>query len=116
MPYPESHQDLFEKTYPFYLSTVDAAGHPRITPVWCALDGNDLLLVIERGSPAESNIRQNHRVSILAFDRGNPLHNMEIRGEIVEIEKDEDSLPQQMREIDNTVCVRMAPTRIRVEG
>ena len=116
MPYPESHQDLFEKTYPFYLSTVDTAGHPRIAPIWCALDGNDLLLIIERGSASESSVRQNHRVSILAYDRGNPLHNMEIRGEIIEIGKDDDSLPKQMREIDNTICVRMAPTRIRVEG
>jgi general stress protein 26 len=116
MPFPESHQDLFEKSYSFHLSTVDAAGHPHIAPVWCVPDGNVLLLVIERGSPSEINVRQNPRVSVLAYDRENPLHNMEIRGEIVEIGKDDDSLSQQVREIDNTVCVRMAPMRIRVEG
>ncbi len=95
---------------------IGADGHPLLAPVHCIPEGDDLLLAIERGSPAESNVRQNPRVSVLAYDRGNPWHNMEIRGEIVEIGRDDDSLPDQLRETHTAVSVRMTPIRIRVEG
>lgn len=98
------------------LSTIRPDGHPQLAPVDCIPEGDDLLLVIERGSPAESNVRQNPRISVLAYDRGNPWHHMEIRGEIVEIGRDDDSLPDQLRETDTAISVRMIPIRIRVEG
>ncbi len=113
---PTSHIDLVKGSQRVCLSTVRVDGHPQLMPVRGMSEAGDFLLVIERGSPAERNIRNNTRISILVYDSGNPWYHMEIRGEIVEIGRDDDPLPPQMGEIDDAVCVRMTPKRIRVEG
>ena len=46
---PRSHRDLLEGGHYVALVTVMSDGQPQITPVWCNLDGDDVLLTLHTG-------------------------------------------------------------------
>jgi PPOX class probable F420-dependent enzyme len=82
---PESHLSLIDGPYTVALSTVQPDGQPQTTPVWCNRKGDYLYINVMKGFRKEKNMRRNHNISILAFDPHNPLHNIEIRGRVVEM-------------------------------
>ncbi len=83
-------------------------------------------------------MRANPKVTLLAYDPKNPLRNIEIRGTVVEMTEEGaldhlnqltqqylhksdarffgDSVPAQLQATYVPVKIKMAPTRIRVEG
>jgi hypothetical protein len=91
-----------------------------------------------RGFRKEKNMRLNPGVSLLAYDPGNPLRNLEIRGRVVEMTEagavehnDElarlylgkpdarffgDAVPAELQSRYTPVRVKIVPTHIRVEG
>jgi PPOX class probable F420-dependent enzyme len=137
-PIPESHQDLIDGPYNAALTTVMPDGQPQTTPVWCNRKDNYILVNTMRGFRKEKNMRANPRVTLLAYDPRNPLRHIEIRGVVVEMTEqgaldhlDEltrlylakpdarffgDSVPAELQSSYTPVRVRIAPTRIRVEG
>jgi len=135
---PDSHRDLLDGLYNVTLTTVMPDGQPQTTPVWCNREGDHILVNTMRGFQKEKNIRANPRVTLLAYDPLNPLHNIEIRGVVVEMTCDGavehlnqltskyirkpdakffgDSIPAEFETRYTPVKIRIAPTRIRAEG
>ncbi len=135
---PASHQDLIDGPFVITLSTVMPDGQPQTTPVWCNRSDSFILINVMKGFRKEKNMRANPNVSLLAYDPRNPLHNIEIRGRVVEMTEegavehlDEltqlylgkpdakffgDSVPAELQSRYTPVRVKIAPTHIRVEG
>jgi hypothetical protein len=85
---PESHQSLIDGPNTVALSTVLPNGQVQTTPVWCNRKENFIFINVMKGFRKEKNMRLNPKVSILAYDPKNPLHNLEIRGCVVEMTED----------------------------
>jgi PPOX class probable F420-dependent enzyme len=135
---PESHLDLIQGDYTVVLTTVMPDGRPQTTPVWCNREGDYIFINTMRGFRKEKNMRANPHVTLLAYDPRHPLHNMEIRGTVVEMTEDgaldhlnqltrlymhkPDALffgvcvPAELAERYIPVKVKILPTRIRVES
>ncbi len=135
---PESHQDLIDGPYNVALTTVMPDGQPQTTPVWCNRQGDCIFINTMKGFRKEKNMRLNPKVTSLVYDPANPLHNIEIRGTVVEMTEvgalahlDEltrlymgkpdakffgDSVPAEFQSRYTPIRVQIAPTHIRVEG
>jgi PPOX class probable F420-dependent enzyme len=135
---PESHLDLVDGPYTVVLSTVLPDGQPHTTPVWCNRSGDYIFINVMKGFRKEKNMRLNPKVSLLISDPVNPLHNIEIRGCVVEMTEEEavehldeltqlylgkpdakffgDSVPAELQSRHTPVRVKIAPTHIRVES
>ena len=135
---PESHRALIEGPYTVALSTVMPDGQPQTTPVWCNTQDGFIFVNVMKGFRKERNMRRCPQVTLLAYDPRNPLHNIEIRGRVVElseagaVEHDDelarlylgkpdarffgDAVPAEMKDRYTPVKVKIAPIRIRVEG
>jgi PPOX class probable F420-dependent enzyme len=135
---PETHADLIDEAYCVALTTVMPNGQPQTTPVWCNREGDFVMINTMRGFRKEKNMRINPKVALLAYDPGNPLRNIEIRGTAVEMTEngamkhlDEltqlylkkadakffgDSVPADLRSTYIPVKVKIVPDRVRVEG
>jgi PPOX class probable F420-dependent enzyme len=136
---PPSHRDLLEGGHDVaVLATVMPDGQPQITPVWCNLEGDDVLVNTMRGFRKERNMRANPKVTLLAYDPNQPLHCIEMRGTVVEMTQEGalehldqltqlylhtadaqffgDSVSAALRASYAPVKVRITPTRVRVEG
>jgi PPOX class probable F420-dependent enzyme len=85
---PASHADLVECPPVAALSTVDRAGYPQTSVVWCDFDGDCVRVSTMRGFAKERNMRQNPRVTLLCYDPRQPLRSLEIRGVVVEMTED----------------------------
>jgi general stress protein 26 len=135
---PVSHLELIDGPYVVALTTVLPDGQPQTTPVWCNRKEDCIFVNVMKGFRKEKNMRLNPKVSLLAYDPKNPLHNIEIRGCVIEMTEngavehlDEltqlymkkpnakffgDSIPADLQSRYTPVRVRILPTNIRVEG
>lgn len=135
---PQTHIDLLDGPYVAALSTLMPDGQPQVTPVWCNRHGDWVFINVMEGFRKEKNMRLNPRVSLLVYDPQNPLHNIEIRGRVVEMTEegavehnDElarlylnkpdakffgDAVPAELQARYTPVRIRIMPTHIRVEG
>jgi PPOX class probable F420-dependent enzyme len=134
---PESHLDLIDGPYVVALSTLMPDGQPQTTPVWCNRDGEFIFINVMKGFRKEKNMRLNPHVSLLAYDPKDPLRNIEIRGQVVEMTEtgaiehnDElarlylknpnakffgDAVPAELQTRYTPIRIRIAPTHVRVE-
>jgi hypothetical protein len=82
---PDSHRRLFDGNACIALTTTMPNGQPQITPVWSNLEGDYVLINTMRGFRKEKYMRENPKVSLLAFNPKQPLHSIKIRGIVVEM-------------------------------
>ena len=135
---PDSHRGLFNGDACVTLTTIMPDRQPQITPVWCNLDRDYVLINTMRGFRKEKNMRENPKVTLLAFDPKQPLHSIEIRGIVVEMAEEGAlehldqltqlymhrpdarffgvSIPAELQAAYIPVKVKIAPSSIRVEG
>jgi len=135
---PDSHRGLFDGDACVALTTIMPDGRPQITPVWCNLDRDYVLINTMRGFRKEKNMRGNPKVTLLAFDPKQPLHSIEIRGIVVEMTEEGalehldkltqlymhksdarffgDSIPAELQATYIPVKIKIAPISMRVEG
>ena len=135
---PPSHLELIDGPYVVALTTLMPDGQPQTTPVWCNRKGEYIFINVMKGFRKEKNMRLNPKVSLLAYDPKNPLHNIEIRGLVVEMSEggavehnDElarlylgnpdakffgDAIPAEMQSQHTPVRVKILPIYIRVES
>jgi PPOX class probable F420-dependent enzyme len=135
---PPSHIDLIEGRSNAVLTTLMRDGQPQTTPVWCNWDGHYLYLNTMHSFQKTRNMRTNPRVTVLIYDPHNPLHNIEIRGLVVEMTEVGalehlnqltshysgkpdakffgDSISADLEAHFTPVKIKIAPTRIRAEG
>ena len=135
---PESHLELIDGPYTVALSTVMPDGQPQTTPVWCNRKGDYIFINAMKSFRKEKNMRLNPKVSLLVYDPKNPLHNIEIRGLVIEMAEDGavehldeltrlylgkpdakffgDSIPAELQSRYTPVRIKISPTSIRVES
>jgi PPOX class probable F420-dependent enzyme len=133
---PDSHRDLLDGRYNAVLSTVMPDGQPQVTPVWFMVEDGAIFLNSMARFRKTKNMRRNPLVTLLIYNPANPLHNLEIRGRVVDMTEDRahlDRMTQHYLGRDDArffgdcvdaalvdqftpVKIRIAPTRIRVEG
>ena len=85
---PDSHRDLLEGPVNTVLSTVMPDGRPQTTPIWCNLDGYQVLINTMQGFRKEKNMRGNPLVTLLAYKLKEPLRNIEVRGRVIEMSEE----------------------------
>jgi len=68
-----------------HLATLMPDGSPQVTPVWCDLDGEHVLVNSAKGRRKDKNMRKDARVALSMCDPDNPYRYLEIRGRVVEI-------------------------------
>ena len=135
---PDSHRGLFDGDACVALTTIMPNGQPQITPVWSNLEGDYVLINTMRGFRKEKNMRENPKVTLLAFNPKQPLHSIEIRGIVVGMTEEDalehldqltqmymhkpdaiffgDSIPAELQTSYIPVKIKIAPISIRVEG
>ena len=135
---PASHLVLIDGPFTVALSTVMPDGQPQTTPVWCNRQGDFIFINVMKGFRKEKNMRANPRVSLLIYDPRDPLHNIEIRGRVVEMTEEGalehnnelarlylgkpdakffgDAVPAEVQLRYTPVRVKIEPTHIRVES
>ena len=138
LPISDSHRDLIDGIPYAVLTTLMPNGQPQTTPIWFNCEGDFVLINTMRGFRKEKNMRLNPRVTLLLYDPANPLHNLELRGTVVEmtelgalehlnqltcrcLEKAEahffgDSISADLEGTYHPVKIKIAPTRVRLEG
>lgn len=82
---PESFLDLFQKPAFGMLGTIMPDGQPQVTPVWCDLADEYVVVNSARGRQKDRNVRRDPRVTITIVDPQNWYRYLEIRGRVVEI-------------------------------
>lgn len=82
---PEKFLDLFQKRAFASLTTLMPDGSPQVTPVWCELEGDKVVVNSALGRQKDKNLRRDPRVALALIDPDNPYRYLEIRGKVVEI-------------------------------
>ncbi len=83
---PEKYRDLFSKRAFASLATLMPDGSPQVTPVWCDLENDDIVVINSaKGRQKDRNLRRDPRVALAIIDPENPYRYLEIRGKVVEI-------------------------------
>ena len=135
---PESHNDLMDGLPNAVLTTLMPNGQPQTTPVWFNREGDTVLINTMRGFQKEKNMRRNPQVTLLFYDPARPLHNLELRGRVVEMTETGalehlnqltqrylqnpdarffgDSISAELEGQFVPVKITIVPTRIRAEG
>lgn len=133
---PESHKDLLAGPGNVVLTTVMPNGQPQTTPLWCNLNGDDVMINTMKGFQKEKNMRRNPRVSLLAYSLKKALVNIEVRGHVIEMTEEGalehlnqltllytgkpnffgDSIDADLINKFTPIMVRIKPVRVRVEG
>jgi PPOX class probable F420-dependent enzyme len=85
---PDSHRGLFDGDACVALTTIMPDEQPQITPIWCNLDRDYVLINTMRGFRKEKNMRENPKVALLVIDPKDISRWIEIRGNVVEISQD----------------------------
>ena len=136
VPIPDSHRDLLAGPVNVVLTTLMPDGQPQTTPIWCNLDGNDVLINTMKQFRKQKNMRLNPKVTLLAYRLKQPLRNVEVRGRVVEMTEEGalehlnelnllygsgpeffgDSVDAELRHKLIPIKIRIRPVRIRVEG
>ena len=133
---PDSHQDLLAGPVNVVLTTIMPDGQPQTTPVWCNLDDDDLLINTMKQFRKAKNMTANPKVTLLAYKLKEPLRNIEVRGQVVEMTEEGalehlnelnmlygggpnffgDSVDAELKHKFTPVKVCIRPVRVRVEG
>jgi PPOX class probable F420-dependent enzyme len=85
-PIPASHRDLLGAPVVVVLSTRLRDGHAQTQPVWCTVDGNDVLINTTRERRKGRNLAADPRATVLALDPRDSGRWIEIRGDVDLIE------------------------------
>src|ERR1700720_4392081 len=71
---PDKYRDLFSKRAFASLSTLMPDGRPQVTPVWCDLEGDQVVFNSAKGRQKDRNVRRDPRVALAIIDPDNPYH------------------------------------------
>lgn len=82
---PENYRDLFQKPAFASLTTLMPDGSPQVTPVWCDIDGDEVLFNTARGRQKDRNLRRDPRVALAIIDPDNPYRYLQLRGRVTDI-------------------------------
>jgi PPOX class probable F420-dependent enzyme len=81
---PSDFRDLFQKKSFAHLVTLMPDGRPQVTPVWCDIEGDQVLINTAVGRQKDRNLQRDPRVALSIADPDNPYRYLEVRGRVAE--------------------------------
>lgn len=81
--FSDASRELFAKKVFAHLATLEPDGSPNVTPVWCRLDGDDIVINTALGRAKAKNLANDARVAVSLTDPDNPYSVIAIRGTVV---------------------------------
>jgi PPOX class probable F420-dependent enzyme len=93
---PERARQLADAPTYVTLATIRPDGSPRLTVLWVARDGDDLLLSTVLGRAKERDIARDPRVGVMFLDQRDPYAYIEVRGHAVLGEEGGDDLIDEL--------------------
>lgn len=81
-PIPETHVDLLEKPLLAHTATIGPNGEPQSNPVWYLYDDGVLYIAIGPTGQKFRNLQRDPRIALSMADPENPIHYLEIRGNV----------------------------------
>jgi PPOX class probable F420-dependent enzyme len=88
IPIPETHRDLLVKPVHGVLSTIMPDGQPQSSMVWIDYDGTFVLINTTLERQKGRNMRANPKVALLVIDPQDGSRWIEVRGNVVEIQRE----------------------------
>ncbi len=82
---PDAFRDLLDKPAFASLATLMPDGSPQVSPVWCDLEGDRVVVNSARGRVKDRNIKRDPRVALSIQDPANPYRYLGLQGRVVEI-------------------------------
>jgi PPOX class probable F420-dependent enzyme len=132
---PASHRDLLGAPTVAALSTRLPTGRAQTQPVWCVLDGNDVLVNTTRQRRKGRNLAADPRATVIAIDAHDTSRWIEIRGDVSLEERDAPAVldrltrqytghghyygtiyPVEQQHHENRVTARIHPRRITCDA
>jgi PPOX class probable F420-dependent enzyme len=86
-PIPHTHRDLLRAPVTVALSTRMPDGSAQTQPVWCEVDGNDVLVNTTSERRKARNLAADQRATVLAIDPADDGRWIEIRGDVDLVER-----------------------------
>jgi PPOX class probable F420-dependent enzyme len=87
-PLPDAVRGLLEKANPAVICTLRADGQPVSVPTWYLLDGERLLVSMDRGRRRLDYLRRDPRVSVTVLDLPGWHTHVSIQGRVVDLYDD----------------------------
>jgi PPOX class probable F420-dependent enzyme len=127
--FSEKSRAIFAKKVLAHVASLGADGAPYVTPVWCELDGDDIVINTALGRAKARNLASDPRVAVSLTDPDNAYDCIAVRGTVVTFTTegadevidrfakkymDLDSYPLR-REGEVRVTVRIRPDRIAMQ-
>ncbi len=130
---PESFSDaaraIFEKKVFAHVASLESDGSPNVTPVWCRLEGEDVVINTALGRAKARNLASDSRVAISLTDPDDAYSVIALRGSVVGFSTEgADEVIDQLakkylgldtypyrREGEVRVTVRIRPERISLQ-
>jgi PPOX class probable F420-dependent enzyme len=123
-------KDLFDSKHFATIATINPDGQPQLSIVWCAIDGDEILVSTVEGRRKHLNLERDNRVSIIASPRDEPYKYVEVRGTAAMTRKGGreliDQLAYEYRGADRypadddtnniRVVIRVTPQRVVARG
>jgi PPOX class probable F420-dependent enzyme len=82
---------LVERPVLANVATVDANGHPQLTPVWIDIDGDDLVFNTAKGRAKQANLDTDPHVAVSVVDPDDPYNVVVVRGVVQGTEQGADA-------------------------
>jgi PPOX class probable F420-dependent enzyme len=75
-------KDLISRPVIANVATVDAQGHPQLTPVWIDLDGDHLVFNTAKGRAKAANLDKQPWAAVSVVDPDDPYNVVVVRGPV----------------------------------
>lgn len=85
---PDRFRDLLDAPILAHLATIGPDGAPQNNPVWFAWCDGRLTIGMEATAQKVRNLRRDPRLSVSLVDPDNPGRYLEIRGRVIEFDRD----------------------------
>jgi PPOX class probable F420-dependent enzyme len=85
MPLSDAWKAILNQPVLIHLTTLNDDGSPSTSPVWVAVDGDDLIVNSAVGRLKDKNVRRDPRVAFSAVDPANDYHALMVQGRVVDI-------------------------------
>jgi PPOX class probable F420-dependent enzyme len=85
MALPDAWKDILNQPVLIHFTTLNEDGSPSTSPVWVAVDGDDLIVNSAVGRLKDRNVRRDARVALSAVDPENPYKALMVQGRVTEI-------------------------------
>ena len=80
--FSEKSRAIFDKKVLAHVASLGADGAPYVTPVWCELDGDDIVINTALGRAKARNLASDARVAVSLTDPDNPYDCIAVRGTV----------------------------------